>query len=159
MILYMWRQKYCTSEQIHETQTHRQRGQACGCQGWGWERLGVCDWQRPTIIYRIDKQGQDCRAEGASHRGKERGIWGYSPGTKGHHFTIRTNQTILLYLKLIHCLASFLSLKLEGVKKKIKSINHINKCWITVFSDYEMLLLLLRATFTLYKWILTRNPL
>ena len=40
-------------------QTHRHRGQTCGCQGgagWGREGLGVWGEQMQTIMYRMDKQ-------------------------------------------------------------------------------------------------------
>ena len=43
-----------------QKQTHRHSELTYGCQGggcWGWEELGAWDWQMPTIIYRMDKQG------------------------------------------------------------------------------------------------------
>ena len=42
-----------------QIQTHRHRGQTCGCQGGGgWGKVGLRVWdeQLQTIIYRMDKQ-------------------------------------------------------------------------------------------------------
>ena len=45
---------------MKQKQTYRHTEQTCDCQGggeWGWDGLGVWNWQMQTIIYRMDKQG------------------------------------------------------------------------------------------------------
>ena len=56
-ITYMWKLKYDINK--HETETDSLREWCCGCQGEegeGEEVVGVRDYQKQTIIFRMDKQ-------------------------------------------------------------------------------------------------------